>query len=587
MSPTIILSSAIFALFIVVSYSIKIKTKFGEIQGITASNGVHKFLNLPYAEPPIGPLRWRPTQPFKNTFTTTYNATSFGNACVQPSATHSFNVDPDRQEPIQYIEDCLYLNVYTPYNFNAKVSQSLLPVLFWIHGGGLTIGTAMVPIFDGYKLAKDQNIIVVSINYRLGRAAWFIDPLLDDSQTGNGGANGFLDMIEALKWTRDNIKSFGGDKNQVTISGESGGGVAVCALVVSPLAKGLFIKSIQMSGSCIKGIGGIKSKRDAYVNQKKTHDLFEIKTFEELRNMDMQTIVDTGLGAPGIVDGPSIDGYVFPMDSILQLLENGQVNGESVMIGTLFQESFAMPPFYMGVLSKTEADLNAFYMKYLFDSEVKEIQKYYPINELKKVWSLERSYFNTTTEIIQATEQTDCWVRCGSIAQTEIITNNPVTKHSVSVYFYQFGTCQEPYDAVTHSYDIHALFGMFEPKYSLIPLPESWVYTDEFIKVGMQFFGEYVKGIGPLNSENKPATIQNGNYLRVVEEVKVVDLNELNVVKERCKLWDRWGDQSSEDGMAICMGIEPMAIKTMMEQLDNTDSSANADTNATCDGDVC
>eukprot|EP01084_Bolivina_argentea_P223613 378320_1 len=200
----------------------------------------------------------------------------------------------------------------------------------------------MVPIYDGSKLAINENIIVVAINYRLGRAAFLIDPLLDNSTTGNGGANGILDMIEALKWTRDNIHSFGGDSHQVTISGESGGGWAVCGLVLSPLAKGLFRRSIQMSGSCIGSAGSFRNKQDTYIMHKKIRDLIGVKSFSEIRLMDMQQIVDAGYGEPGIDDMPSIDGYVFPLSSD-ELISSGCVNGESVMIGTVFQESFALP----------------------------------------------------------------------------------------------------------------------------------------------------------------------------------------------------------------------------------------------------
>ena len=104
------------------------------------------------------------------------------------------------------------------------------------------------------NLASDMNIVVVTINFRLGSAAWFADPELKGSSTGNGAANGFLDMIEALKWVQHNIESFGGDPDQVTIAGQSGGGWAVCGLVVSPLAKGLFKRSIQMSGPYVFSI---------------------------------------------------------------------------------------------------------------------------------------------------------------------------------------------------------------------------------------------------------------------------------------------------------------------------------------------
>ena len=108
--------------------------------------------------------------------------------------------------------------------------------------------------YNGSSLAAEENIVVVTINYRLGSAAFFADPALKGSSTGSGAANGFLDMIEALKWVQRNIESFGGDPNQVTIAGESGGGMAICGLVVSPLARGLFKRSIQMSGSYVISI---------------------------------------------------------------------------------------------------------------------------------------------------------------------------------------------------------------------------------------------------------------------------------------------------------------------------------------------
>ena len=150
---------------------------------------------------------------------------------------------------VEFAEDCLYLNVFTPSNFD--VEDKLRPVMFWIHGGGLMSGTASSGLYNSSALAAAEDIVVVTINYRLGQAAWFVDPKLDGSPTGNGAATGFLDMIEALKWVQHNIESFGGDPNQVTIAGESGGGWGVCGLVVSPLARGLFKRSIQMSGSYV------------------------------------------------------------------------------------------------------------------------------------------------------------------------------------------------------------------------------------------------------------------------------------------------------------------------------------------------
>ena len=157
------------------------------------------------------------------------------------------------ENEFEFNEDCLYLNVFTPYDFDENEQASeRLPVMFWIHGGGLVMGSGVE--YNGSSLAAEENIVVVTINYRLGCAAWFADPALEGSSTGSGAANGFLDMIEALEWVQHNIESFGGDPDQVTIAGESGGGIAICGLVVSPLAKGLFKRSIQMSGSYVISI---------------------------------------------------------------------------------------------------------------------------------------------------------------------------------------------------------------------------------------------------------------------------------------------------------------------------------------------
>merc|ERR1719471_2822770 len=124
----------------------------------------------------------------------------------------------------QMSEDCLTLSIQTPYDFDNSESESLRPVFFWIHGGGLTSGTGFAYI--GGTLPKNTDIVLVSINYRLGVGAWLVDPELYGSETGNGGANGFLDMIEALKWVKNNIKAYGGNPDEVTIGGESGGGWA-------------------------------------------------------------------------------------------------------------------------------------------------------------------------------------------------------------------------------------------------------------------------------------------------------------------------------------------------------------------------
>ena len=220
-----------------VNYIISIPSKSRDARSFTSH----------FPDQSVGELRWRPPKSLVTTpWEGVHDGTSWGNGCTQPSAMHAFNNDMN----IPMVEDCLYLNIFTPYNFEDS-NDKLRPVMFWIHGGGLTMGTAASQIYNSSILANNEDIVVVTINYRLGRAAWFVDPALEGSPTGNGAATGFLDMIEALKWVQHNIESFGGDPNQVTIAGESGGGWAVCGLMVTPLARGLFQRSIQMSGSYV------------------------------------------------------------------------------------------------------------------------------------------------------------------------------------------------------------------------------------------------------------------------------------------------------------------------------------------------
>jgi len=202
----------------------------GTLIGFETDNGAHAWLGIPYAQPPIGALRWKAPRPAL-TWSGIHQAIDFSSACVQQW--HG-------------AEDCLYLNVWAPND--VKVNQSL-PVMFWIHGGGNTGGSSKSASYDGANLASTHDLIVVSINYRLGPFGWFRHPaLLTESPTDNSGNYGTLDIIEALRWVRDNIHEFGGDAENVTIFGESAGGFNVLSMMVSPQSKDLFHKAIVQSG---------------------------------------------------------------------------------------------------------------------------------------------------------------------------------------------------------------------------------------------------------------------------------------------------------------------------------------------------
>ena len=203
----------------------------GLVRGADAA-GVNSFLGLPYAAPPTGNLRWRPPQPAAG-WSGVRDATTFGPSCPQAPSPFA--------PPGQFSEDCLYLNVYTPA---ARSSFGGRPVLVWIHGGGLEQDGARD--YDGTKLAAD-GVVVVTINYRLGALGFLAHPAL--ASHGAAGNYGLMDQQAALRWVQRNIARFGGDPGNVTIAGQSAGGLSVLAQMVSPGARGLFQRAIVQSGT--------------------------------------------------------------------------------------------------------------------------------------------------------------------------------------------------------------------------------------------------------------------------------------------------------------------------------------------------
>ena len=225
----------------------------GEVVGFTGAYGSHVWLGLPFAAPPVGEERWRAPAPAP-VWTGVREATAFGSPCGQIASPFAGVVDQDPGTPAGS-EDCLYLNIYAPRAAPDKVptGDERMPVMVWIHGGGNSIGHAS--FYDGGNLASSQEVVVVTVNYRLGPFGWFRHASLRDGARDAAEASGnfgTLDQIRALEWVRDNIAAFGGDPGNVTIFGESAGARDVLALILSPMAKGLFHRAISQSGSARK-----------------------------------------------------------------------------------------------------------------------------------------------------------------------------------------------------------------------------------------------------------------------------------------------------------------------------------------------
>jgi para-nitrobenzyl esterase len=233
-------------------------TQFGQVEGVIAADGTTvSWLGVPYAKPPVGTLRWQPPQD-PAAWTGVKSTKDYAEACTQiggifspPPRGKDYSSITDNFYKPMGSEDCLYLNIWSSTNLPADGTK--LPVIVYIHGGSNVVGGATDPLTAGGNLAKSANAVVVTVPYRLGMMGWFAHPAFDTGDALRDSGNfALLDLIQSLKFVKNNIANFDGDPNNVTIMGQSAGSTNVNALVVSPLAADLFHKAVSLSG----GIGG-------------------------------------------------------------------------------------------------------------------------------------------------------------------------------------------------------------------------------------------------------------------------------------------------------------------------------------------
>jgi para-nitrobenzyl esterase len=271
-----------------------VHTDVGAVRGMADPSG-YEFLGLPYAAPPTGSLRWRPPQPV-DSWHGVRDATQFAPSC--PQSTDPSNV---AAPPPPFSEDCLYLNIYTPnLSDSARVGR---PVLVWIHGGGLNADGGRN--YDGTKLAAD-GIVVVTINYRLGALGFLAHPALAVRPGGSTGNYGLMDQQAALRWVQRNIERFGGDPHDVTIAGESAGGLSVLAHLVSRGSRGLFQRAIVQSGAFAlnqHSLADAEAEGEAFASSAGCPG----QTAQCLRGLALQTIL--AKSPPFVIPG-SVDGKV-------------------------------------------------------------------------------------------------------------------------------------------------------------------------------------------------------------------------------------------------------------------------------------
>ncbi|MEO8778485.1 MAG: carboxylesterase family protein [Rhodanobacter sp.] len=278
-------------------------TSAGQVEGRVIGS-LNVFKGIPYAAPPVGALRWRPPAPMP-AWSGIRKATQFGLACFQPRPKLS-NIYAGKPMPMG--EDCLTVNVWAP-----KDARNA-PVFFWIYGGALWGGANRDPLYDGARLAQ-QGVVVVSVNYRVGPLGWLALPALSaESPDGISGNYGLQDQIAALRWVKDNIGAFGGDPANVTIAGESAGGLSVMYLMAAPEARGLFAKAIAQSAYMISMPALKESKYgtpSAEESGTKLAAALHAPDLAALRAMDAGKLTEAA-AADGFAPWVTVDGHLVP-----------------------------------------------------------------------------------------------------------------------------------------------------------------------------------------------------------------------------------------------------------------------------------
>jgi para-nitrobenzyl esterase len=297
------------------SATMSVKTASGVLRG-AQRDGVRSFLGVPFALPPVGELRWRAPQP-PAAWSGSRDALQFGAECMQGRG----------RAPMAMSEDCLFLNVWVA----DKPKPRHLPVLVWVHGGAFMVGSAAQPTYDGASLAR-QGMIVVTLNYRLGKFGFLAHPALTQANPDEPQGNyGLMDVLAALKWVQTNIKAFGGDPRKVTLAGQSAGGAAVYDLMSSPLAVGLFSKAIIESGVFSTPATSFEKAQAAGIAAAAAWDP-NARDAAALRRLSAAQVQGDGPALSGNF-GPMIDGKLLTQD-VATAFDDGQNVRVPLLIGS-------------------------------------------------------------------------------------------------------------------------------------------------------------------------------------------------------------------------------------------------------------
>lgn len=345
-----------------------VRTQDGDLSGLrTADGAVEVFAGVPYAQPPVGDLRWRPPVP-PRPWSGVRAATGFADVPVQQSS--SFLLRAIQQtvplpmadmfvNPYPTGEDSLYLNVWRP----TRPASPALPVIVTVPGGGFATGSGELPVFDGEPMARRGDVVVVTVSYRLGVLGFLAHPELDAESPHAGSGNyGLLDQIAALRWVRDNIAAFGGDPDRITVAGESAGAESVCLLMTIPSTEGMFQRVIGGSGACTGTVGDTAAgdqvdSRDVarYAGRALSARLGDA-SITDLRAVPAERIAEAAADLARHWR-PSIDGHLL-VRAATEVFAAGEQHDVDLMVGSNADEeslALAAPPEIDPVAHRDEA----------------------------------------------------------------------------------------------------------------------------------------------------------------------------------------------------------------------------------------
>ncbi|AMO22691.1 carboxylesterase/lipase family protein [Ramlibacter solisilvae] len=455
-----------------------------------AASGTYSWKGIPYARPPVGALRWR--APAEPDAWGRLDATRFGSACIQNGRiygpglnnTYDATIATSLNTPVGS-EECLTLNVWRPANDGAG-----LPVIFFVYGGSNISGYSADPVYDGAALAKAANAIVVTANYRVGPLGFFNMPQLKTGNAAEDSGNfALLDIIQALKFVKNNIATFGGNASNVTLMGQSAGAINTWALVASPMAAGLFHRAIPISGGIslasnlpagsiptlnpastyaaqsgalltrlliADGLATDAASAQAYVAGKSSA---EVATY--MRGKDARVILNTLLAAGLTGSGPIPDGSVLPADPIAAIAA-GNYNKVPVLAGNTAEEGKLFAPFLTllgGPPGFKIGDAARFNMMATFNPDAAPT--------LTEADILDPGYVPSSAPGTGWTAKANL---LGSVFMAPSRDNvlNTLKSRQAEVWYYRFDWAQEPapwntvYGAA-HAFDLPFLFGNFGP----------------------------------------------------------------------------------------------------------------------------